>query len=52
VSWLTAYFSPGVMFMVLTVLNFVLWKSGSIGALFEFRSSCGTTLFVRQIVLE
>ncbi|RCV31671.1 hypothetical protein SEVIR_6G204400v4 [Setaria viridis] len=33
VSWLTACFFPGVMFTVLTVLNFVLWKSGSTGAL-------------------
>lgn len=33
VSWLTACFFPGVMFTVLTVLNFVLWKSESTGAL-------------------
>jgi hypothetical protein len=52
VSWLTACFFPDVMFMVLTILNFVLWKSEIIGALLEFRSNRGTTLFVRQIVLE
>ncbi|EAZ07484.1 hypothetical protein OsI_29743 [Oryza sativa Indica Group] len=33
VSWLTACFFPGVLFMVLTVLNFVLWGSKSTGAL-------------------
>uniref|UniRef100_A0A0E0LWF4 Transmembrane 9 superfamily member n=1 Tax=Oryza punctata TaxID=4537 RepID=A0A0E0LWF4_ORYPU len=33
VSWLTACFFPGVLLMVLTVLNFVLWGSKSTGAL-------------------
>lgn len=32
-SWLTACFFPGVMFTVLTILNFVLWGSKSTGAL-------------------
>lgn len=33
VSWSTACFFPGIMFMVLTILNFVLWGSKSTAAL-------------------
>ncbi|EPS61503.1 hypothetical protein M569_13294 [Genlisea aurea] len=33
VSWLTACFYPGIAFVILTVLNFILWGSKSTGAL-------------------
>ena len=33
VSWLTACFFPGVSFIVLSVLNFLLWGSGSSGVI-------------------
>ncbi|CAL5403250.1 unnamed protein product [Camellia sinensis] len=32
VAWSVACFFPGICFVILTVLNFILWGSGSIGA--------------------
>lgn len=33
VSWSTACFFPGIVFVILTVLNFILWGSNSTGAI-------------------
>ncbi|CAA7397935.1 unnamed protein product [Spirodela intermedia] len=33
VSWSTAGFFPGIAFVILTILNFLLWGSGSSGAI-------------------
>lgn len=33
VSWLAACFFPGIVFVILTVLNFILWGSKSTGAI-------------------
>ncbi|XP_021812545.1 transmembrane 9 superfamily member 12-like isoform X2 [Prunus avium] len=33
VSWFVACFFPGIVFLILTVLNFILWGSNSTGAL-------------------
>lgn len=33
VSWLTSCFFPGIVFITLTILNFILWGSNSTGAI-------------------
>ncbi|KAJ0514635.1 putative nonaspanin (TM9SF) [Helianthus annuus] len=33
VSWSIAFFFPGIVFVILTVLNFILWGSNSTGAI-------------------
>ncbi|KHN34478.1 Transmembrane 9 superfamily member 4 [Glycine soja] len=33
ISWLAACFYPGIAFIILTVLNFILWSSNSTGAI-------------------
>ncbi|KAK4279026.1 hypothetical protein QN277_016792 [Acacia crassicarpa] len=33
ISWFAACFFPGIAFVILTVLNFILWGSGSSGAI-------------------
>ncbi|KAL3629762.1 Transmembrane 9 superfamily member 12 [Castilleja foliolosa] len=33
ISWTTAWFFPGIVFVILTFLNFILWGSNSTGAI-------------------